>query len=135
MAVSITKVPVNLDLGSDEIGMAFAHLYLPVTVNAPFRILESARNSVATAWQNSLSAALDPIEGLPNSQIIVFPEFGLPYDVLPKVEEILQSAACPPNTIIITGTEWLDNEQYSKLLDTSDSPPIIKSKHPGKDCL
>ncbi len=132
MAVSIIKAPANVNFSADEIGMTFVHLHVPLSVNAPFRILDSARTLVTASWQNALSAALDPLPGLPPSQFVVFPEFALSFDAVPQVEETIKSAACPPNTVVISGTEWLDFAQYSDLLKTSANPEPIKSKYPDQ---
>lgn len=132
MAVSIIKAPSNVNFPSDEIGMTFVHLHVPLSASAPFRILDSARTLLTSSWQNSLSAAFDPLQGLPPSQFVVFPEFALPVEAVPQVEETLKSAVCPSNTIVISGIEWLDIAQYSNLLQNSANPEPIKSNCPAQ---
>lgn len=130
MGISITTVPLDVDLDSDEIGMAFANLHVPVTRAAPFTIMPSARDRVASTFHGSLRASLLSTQGMPNPQLIVFPELTLPFEAINGVRETLEAAACPPNTVVIAGSEWLTADQYIELLESSVVPERLKSKHP-----
>jgi predicted amidohydrolase len=130
MGISITTIPLNVDLASDEIGMAFVNMHVPATKTAPFTIIPSARDRAATTFRTCLLASLTAIEGIPNPQVVVFPELSLPFEAISAVRDALESAACPPNTIIIAGIEWLTAGQYIELLESSNVPEKVKSKHP-----
>lgn len=130
MALSIATVPVNVDFSPNQIGTTFVHLHVPISDTAPFRVIDSARGLLTLAWENCLSAALEPVDGLAGSQLIVFPEFSLPSDAIPKIEATIRSDTCPPNTVVITGTEWLDASQYAQLLTNSSNPQSLRSKCP-----
>ena len=67
---------------------------------------------------------------MPRVHFVIFPEFALPFESFSVAEEMLASTACPSNTVVIAGLEWLTAAQYIDLLASSANPAAIKAKHP-----
>jgi hypothetical protein len=131
MPLTVTQllVPLQID-NEDVIGMTFAQPNLVITPEPPFRIVQEHRASQAAMISNSLHAAFESVTGMPRSHFVVLPEFSIPFDSITTIEEILINPACPTNTTVIGGVEWLTSSQYADLLQASANPESIKAKIP-----
>jgi hypothetical protein len=131
MAISLVPIPVGLDFtNADVLGMVFAQPHLTITPGHPFKIVEARREAAAAIFRNSLQYAFQTPEGMPRVHFAIFPEFTLPFESFSVAEEMLASTACPSNTVVIAGLEWLTAGQYIELLASSANPTAIKAKHP-----
>ena len=132
MPLTITQVVIPLQLDdSDVIGMTFSQPHLPVSSTPPYKIAPSKRAATGAATLNCIRAAFENIIGLPRSNFVVFPEFSLPHETIPDVEELLRSGDCPQNTVVIAGVEWLAAQDYAALLASSSGPEHLKTKIPA----
>ena len=128
MAISLVPIPVALDFANaDVLGMVFAQPHLTITSAHPFKIVEARREAAATIFRNSLQYAFETPEGMPRVHFVIFPEFTLPFESFSVAEDMLASTACPPNTVVIAGLEWLTAAQYIDLLASSSNPAAIKA--------
>jgi hypothetical protein len=129
VAISLVPIPVALNFANaDALGMVFVQPHLAITQGHPFRIVESHRQVAATVFRNSIQYAFEATQGMPQVHFIIFPEFSLPFESFPAAENVL--AACPANTVVIAGLEWITAEQYIGLLGSSSNPAAIKDKLP-----
>ena len=131
MPISLIPIPIAVDFAdADVVGMIFAHPHIATSSTHPFRVASNKREAATATILNCLQYAFEAPVGFPRAHFVVFPELALPFESFAAVDDLLATTACPPNTIVIAGLEWLTAAQYIELLTRSDNPMMVKEKHP-----
>ena len=93
------------------------------TDNATFSIEESSKNKLRQTIRDCVSLVANGADGKGcEAQVIVFPEFAVPYDSFHEIEGLLNGESWPRNTVVVAGVEPASPKDFAELLSGSSNP-------------
>lgn len=123
----IRIVPIELPVswnGKTKLGMMIVHPHILMKVDkAAFSIQESSKQKLRQTIMDCLSLASNGAGGNKcNAQVIVFPEFAVPFDSFLEIENLLKAEEWPRNTVVVSGVEPTGPKEFDELLRGSSNP-------------
>ncbi len=102
------------------------------TDEAAFSIEESSKKKLRQTIRDCLSLATNGADGKGcEAQVIVFPEFAIPFDSFLEVEGLLKVQEWPRNTVVVAGVEPASPQEFGELLSASSNPAGSSALHYG----
>lgn len=132
----IRIVPVALGVswnGKTKLEMMIAHPHIVMRVdNAAFSIDEASRQKLRQTVKDCLSLAAGGADGIGcKAQVVVFPEFAVPFGSFVEVENSLKDEGWPRNTIVVAGVEPTGTKEFAELMTGSSNPVGTKELQYG----
>jgi hypothetical protein len=124
---SIRIVPVKPSIvwnGKTKLGMMIVHPHIAMRMdNAAFSIEESSKENLRQTIRDCLSLITNAGDGKGREvQVVVFPEFAVPFDLFLEVEGSLRLEGLPKNTVVVAGVEPVSPREFAELLSGSSNP-------------
>jgi hypothetical protein len=123
----IRIVPVELPVswnGKTKLGMMIVHPHIAMRMNnAAFSIEESSKKNLRQTIRDCLSLTTNCGDGKGcEVQVVVFPEFAIPFDSFLEVEGLLRAEGLPRNAVVVAGVEPASPKEFAELLGGSSNP-------------
>src|SRR5262249_50891236 len=100
--------------------MVIAQPHLSLTPNAPFRCLDIRRPAQLAMIDRTLTLARQATHGAGKTHFTIFPEYSIPgLEGIARIEEALEQAEWPNETIVIGGVDALTKNEFATLVDTA----------------
>lgn len=127
----IRIAPVPLDVswnGKTKLEMMIAHPHITMQMdNAAFSIDDLSKQKLRQTINDCLLLAAGGADGNgTKAQVIVFPEFAVPFDSFVEIENLLKADGWPKNTVVVAGVEPTAPTEFEKLMIGSSNPPATK---------
>jgi len=114
--VAIEEHEIDLELPSDNIGIVVMQPFVVLRQNEPFSWVNGSKAKQIDRVLKTLQIAVDADHACDKTHFTVFPEYTIPgLEGVVKIEEILNSEAWKPGTIVLAGIEGLTKKDYSEL--------------------